>query len=258
MADIFLSYARADQERAKQIAKALEARGWSVWWDVSLAGGDRFRSKLDEQLRLARCVVVLWSRQSIESDWVIDEAEDGKKRKTLVQALIEEVQPPHGFRQIQAARLIDGTGGYSGEFARFCAGISAHAPLSAVDHWRNLDRRFSSFGNSTLIASMPVGLIEQEGVTWSISGTDSEKSKSEFLMLADEAGDLLLKCSTSWRDVPTIKFPDSTYRFPHLLHNYWLFFLEWRLNSLGPIKNPAQVSAEACAYCAEKEKEANH
>jgi len=68
MADIFLSYARADQERAKQIAEALEARGWSVWWDVSIVAGDRFRSKIAEQLHSAHCVVVLWSRQSIESD----------------------------------------------------------------------------------------------------------------------------------------------------------------------------------------------
>lgn len=32
MADIFISYATEDRERAKALAEALELRGWSVWW----------------------------------------------------------------------------------------------------------------------------------------------------------------------------------------------------------------------------------
>jgi hypothetical protein len=110
MADIFLSYARPDRERAKRIAAVLEKYGWSVWWDTDLNPGQRFRSEISKQLGSARCVVVLWSAASVESDWVVDEAEDGRKRGILVQAVIEQVSPPHGFRQIEAARLIDWTG----------------------------------------------------------------------------------------------------------------------------------------------------
>lgn len=131
MADVFLSYAQADAKRAKQVADALEAKGWTVWWDVSLVAGDRFRTRIGEELHSARCVVVLWSATSIESDWVIDEADDGKKRRILVQALIEKVLPPHGFRQIQFANLIEWDNSGSGEFARLCAGISRHAPVTS-------------------------------------------------------------------------------------------------------------------------------
>jgi hypothetical protein len=126
MADIFLSYARPDQARAKRIVDALVARGWDVWWDVKLTPGTRFRKRTAEQLAAARCVVVLWSKASITSDWVIDEAEDGRRRGVLVQALIEEVLPPHGFRQIQTAALSEWNGSDTREFEQFCAGISAH------------------------------------------------------------------------------------------------------------------------------------
>ena len=103
MSDIFLSYARSDANRARQIADALEARGWSVWWDTALNPGERFRATIAERLHSARCVVALWSKASIDSDWVIDEAEDGRRRKCLVQVLIDDVLPPHGFRQVRSA-----------------------------------------------------------------------------------------------------------------------------------------------------------
>ena len=70
------------------------------------------------------------SATSIESDSVIDEAEDGKRRSILVQAVIDEVLPPHGFRQIHFAKLIEWEGGDSGEFVRLCAGISGYAPVA--------------------------------------------------------------------------------------------------------------------------------
>jgi TIR domain-containing protein len=127
MPDIFLSYSRTDAERVRPIAEALAARGWDVWWDVSLTPGAHFRSKIAEQLGLARCIVVLWSVKSIQSDWVIDEAQEGKDRGVLVQALIDDVRPPHGFRQIQTADLVKGSRGESEEFDRLCAGVSSVA-----------------------------------------------------------------------------------------------------------------------------------
>ena len=78
MADIFLSYADEDRLRAGTVVEALRDGGRFVWWSGDLAIGTAYRREIQEQLRAATCVVVLWSNASISSDWVIDEAEEGK------------------------------------------------------------------------------------------------------------------------------------------------------------------------------------
>jgi TIR domain len=104
VADIFLSYAREDKPRVGQIATALESRGWTVWWDRRIPPGQVFTSYIQQQLDDARCIVVLWSKASIGSQFVIEEAREGIPGR-LVPALIEAIRPPLGFRDFQTANL---------------------------------------------------------------------------------------------------------------------------------------------------------
>src|SRR5262249_28360602 len=106
MADIFISYAREDTETAQRLAVALEKRGWSVFWDRRIQAGRRFADVIAAQLSAANCVIALWSKAANASDWVLDEAEEARRRNTLAPALIELVDPPMGFRRIHAADLI--------------------------------------------------------------------------------------------------------------------------------------------------------
>jgi ubiquinone/menaquinone biosynthesis C-methylase UbiE len=108
--DIFISYAREDSEVARRISKLFENEGWSVWWDRKIPIGKTWHSMLEEALRNMRCMVVLWSANSITSDWVKEEAEEGKTQGKLVPILIDSVKPPVGFRGIQAADLIGWNG----------------------------------------------------------------------------------------------------------------------------------------------------
>lgn len=107
MADIFISYASEDRARVVAIVKALERSGWSLWWDPQIPVGKTWREVIDAALKAARCVLVVWSNKSIKRRWVIEEAEYGHENNIYVPVLIEEAQLPLGFRQIQAARLID-------------------------------------------------------------------------------------------------------------------------------------------------------
>jgi hypothetical protein len=116
MADIFLSYTEKDRDKARRLATTLESVGWTVWWDRRIPAGETWRNVLQQALQDMRCMVVLWSAQSIESEWVCEEATEGRRLDKLVPVLIEQVRPPAGFREIQAADLTgwDGTRDHEG------------------------------------------------------------------------------------------------------------------------------------------------
>ncbi len=109
MSDIFVSYASQDRLRVKPIVQALEARGWSVWWDKSIQPGEIWDEVIGTEMNMARCVVVFWSQYSIESSWVRSEAYEAKQKKVLVPALLDNVHIPIGFAVIQAANLVNWT-----------------------------------------------------------------------------------------------------------------------------------------------------
>jgi TolB-like protein/Flp pilus assembly protein TadD len=98
---VFLSYSHADAAIATKLAAALGNAGYTVWWDSLIEGGARFSARIREALDKADVVVVLWSRNSIESDWVCDEASQGRDRSRLVPLSIDGSKPPLGFRQYQ-------------------------------------------------------------------------------------------------------------------------------------------------------------
>ena len=126
MPDVFLSYAREDRERARQLAEALQDRGWSVWWDRKIVAGEKFDRTIEQQLEAASSVVVLWSAHSINSEWVRNEAGLASEREVLVPALIENVKQPLEFRRRQAADLTRWTGDPADpEFQALCDGIAA-------------------------------------------------------------------------------------------------------------------------------------
>ncbi|MEP6982249.1 MAG: TIR domain-containing protein [Sphingomicrobium sp.] len=98
---IFLSYAHGDHAQAQRLAQALERAGFTVWWDALIEGGSRFAKSIDEALEAADAVLVLWSKRSVESDWVRDEAAQGRDRHRLVPLSLDGSLPPLGFRQYQ-------------------------------------------------------------------------------------------------------------------------------------------------------------
>lgn len=106
MSDIFISYASADRPLARKLSQRLEQEGWSVWWDRKIPPGKSFTKVLEAALKSAKCVVVLWSSASRVSDWVHNEAAEGKQRGILVPAFIEETTPPFEFQRIQGANLV--------------------------------------------------------------------------------------------------------------------------------------------------------
>jgi hypothetical protein len=133
MTDVFISYASEDRERARKLATSLEAHGWSVWWDRKIIAGQTFDQVIEHELVTAKSVVVLWSKDSISSEWVRNEAAAAAERDVLVPALIDHVKLPLEFRRKQTADLTDWNGDPSHEgFQALCEGIAAKAFISGV------------------------------------------------------------------------------------------------------------------------------
>ena len=96
---VFVSYARADEKRAKAVIRTTIARaGFKVWWDGLIPSGDKFSARISEALEGAAAIVVLWSSHSVDSVWVQDEAGFGTTHHRLVPILIDAAAPPLGFR----------------------------------------------------------------------------------------------------------------------------------------------------------------
>ena len=110
MPDIFLSYSRVDQARARLFVKAFEGAGLSVWWDPHLKSGEAYDEVTEAALRDARAVVVLWSDASVSSRWVRAEATVADRRKTLMPVMIDPADRPVMFELVQTADLIDWRG----------------------------------------------------------------------------------------------------------------------------------------------------
>src|SRR5918993_1554515 len=103
MNDIFISYDSAD--RAIPLGKA-------------------FDQVIEEELNAARCVIVLWSKESVRSRWVKTEAAAAADRDCLLPVLIEDIAIPFEFKRIQTAMLINWSGDDSDpEFNRLVKAI---------------------------------------------------------------------------------------------------------------------------------------
>src|SRR5437899_4737543 len=110
MTDIFISYARSTAVQARQVAEALRAHGYGVWSDDELPAHRTYGDVIEERLRSAKAVVVVWSAEAAKSQWVRSEAERARADGKLVQLSIDGTPLPMPFDQVQCADLSGWTG----------------------------------------------------------------------------------------------------------------------------------------------------
>ena len=109
MADVFVSYARNDKARVAPLVAAIEAKGWSVWWDPEIAPGQEFDDQIDAEIAAALSVLVVWTPVSVASRWVRGEAREAAERGILVPVRFEQARLPMDVRAIHTTDL-DGWG----------------------------------------------------------------------------------------------------------------------------------------------------
>jgi hypothetical protein len=107
MADIFISYASEDRNKAEELAETLRTRGWSIWWDRKIPLGKSYDEVIEKALGESKCAIVLWSAVSVASEWVRNEASEAKRRGILVPVFLETIDAPLAFRLLNGADLHD-------------------------------------------------------------------------------------------------------------------------------------------------------
>lgn len=115
MADVFLSYSKSEPSSCLQVVKHLESCGISVWFDKNMSTGAQYERLITEEIKNSRAVIVVWSRSSIDSQWVYSEAQDAWEQRKLSQVLTLDVAPQmvpkpfksqHAFKIDQLAELV--------------------------------------------------------------------------------------------------------------------------------------------------------
>jgi adenylate cyclase len=110
MSEVFISHARSAKAQARQIAGALRALGYTVWLDDELSPHRDYTEELEEHLRAAQAVVVVWTAEAVKSQWVRAEANVAREAGVLVQLSLDGSKLPLPFDQIQCADLAGWTG----------------------------------------------------------------------------------------------------------------------------------------------------
>jgi len=110
VSDVFISYARESAVYARRAAEALRSAGFAVWYDDDLPAHRAFSEVIEERLRAAKAVVVLWSAGAVKSEWVRAEADTARKAKTLIQLRVDKTELPLPFSQIQCVDLANWSG----------------------------------------------------------------------------------------------------------------------------------------------------
>jgi len=137
MTELFVSYAREDEARARQVAEALAGEGYRAWRDDELPAHRAYADVIEERLNSADAVVVLWSKAAAKSQWVRAEADSARNRGILIQVTLDGTVPPIPFNQIQ------------------CAPLSASENPADAAGWRNLIGSVEALTGSTVKATAP-------------------------------------------------------------------------------------------------------
>ena len=169
MADIFISYASEDRNRVRPLAEALQERGFNVWWDRSLAAGQDYTAIIEQELKNAKAVIVVWTQSSTNSTFVRDEAGRARDEGRLVPVMLDNVQIPLGFGAFQAEDFTRWNGGANAPQMQLLVEVLS-AKLSGRDvNTAEIERRRRKLGARIRIVSLLTVIALIAGIAWVVN-----------------------------------------------------------------------------------------
>jgi len=192
MSDVFISYAREDRNKAKALAELFQQQGWSVWWDRNIPPGRSFDEVIEEALGAAKCVVVLWSKNSVSSDWVKGEAAEALQRKILLPLRIDSANVPLEFRRLQTVDLSDwkSDGGHP-ELGGFLEAVAAN--IKGVVQRPIADPRKRELTKPVLAVLVIVALLAAGFAFYKLAGSRARTAMQDNRNTQVPAGEELMR-----------------------------------------------------------------
>lgn len=131
MPHIFLSYSRKDGAAVSRIYYALRGKGYAVWQDLhSIDPGDTWEEEIENGLKDAPVVIVLWSVNASQSEWVgreIDKAKNLKRR--IIPILFDDTELRKPLSAANALRFDD-----PDLLPKLITGLAKNAPETQRKH----------------------------------------------------------------------------------------------------------------------------
>jgi serine/threonine-protein kinase len=190
--DVFLSYKAEDRARLRPLVEALEAEGFTVWWDAQIGGGTNWHEDIEQHLDAAKCVLVAWSKRSVGhgGHFVRDEARRAQRRDAYLPVCLDPVEPPLGFGEIQALTL-KGWKGDRGDprFQAVADALRSHVLGEHVVH-PHVAVSEPRMSRRTAIAGGAVAAVTFAGVgAWELLRPSSASASVAVLPFANLSGD---------------------------------------------------------------------
>jgi len=105
--EVCLLYSESDKAIAGLVENALSYYSIDIWKAQNISIGGKIISETTKVLQKAKFIIVLWSKTSIKSALLKDLASEAKRnKKVLISVLIESVDIPSEFIDIQPADLV--------------------------------------------------------------------------------------------------------------------------------------------------------
>ena len=175
MADVFVSYKKSDADRVRPLVEQLRGAGLDVWWDEGIQPSTSWRAEIAKQLNGAKCVVAVWTEDSVDPEggqWVMEEASHGLTRKVLAPVRLDLVSPPLGFGEVQYADLAAWSGGPEDpRFQHFLGIVQAivrSEPIPVAPRPTHFEAPGIKLQN-----------VQMENVTIQVGGADDDEAEAE-------------------------------------------------------------------------------
>jgi hypothetical protein len=150
MFDVFLSYHQKDEHIALLFYQLFKSCNFNPFFaKVSIPPGADISTCIKQSIKKSNSLVVLWSKTSVEAEWVIAEARYAWKQKKIIPVFIESFETdllPFELQFLRAVDLSDWKGDPDDEHFKLILNKVAQNSNKSISYGKELDEKIEKIG----------------------------------------------------------------------------------------------------------------